>query len=280
MKRIIFCCIILSFLLLFTACSHPLTWSRTELMEILQPAEEKGYNEVMTAFWDAVHRNDEDAIYELFSSRAHEIDPSLKDDIHTLVEMYPDGTDQVFPQAITASHHWYSGEEESIARSTTTLLADGTYFVCNSEVLYEYTEDPSQRGIICMDFFTEDEYCIFRKNDENYAKSGLMVYNTRTLECDFRLIENYLYDYVPIDRQLDVAEVKAFLETSNSYQKFLEEFGEPNAGCNFYFYELPPEEDEPRYLKVYNIRNTDEIHSVDLVNDLKYIETLWEEDRG
>ena len=192
MKRITFAVIILNISLFFTACAHPLGQSRTELLTSISSREDRAYNETMSAFLDALNRNDENAIYALFSSRAYESDPLLKEDIHTLVEMYPDGTDEVFYGLISGSNHWYNEGSESFARSNCTLLADGSYFECSIELLYEYTEDPSQLGIVRMDFYTADEYCINMSSEEShYNNSGLTVHNSQTLEVDFRLIDNF-----------------------------------------------------------------------------------------
>ena len=85
-----------------------------------------------------------------------------------------------------------------------------------------------------------------------------------------------MYEYVYIDRQLDLAEVKEFLETCHLYEEFVKKFGVPNAYRYTAFYELPPEEGEPRYLEIYYHEKTREISCVNIVSHVKYKGTLWE----
>ena len=111
------------------------------------------------------------------------------------------------------------------------------------------------------------------------GEDGLAVYAERTLDCEVRAIVGDPYKYTPPKAPLDLAEAEAFLaEGEKTFDQFVERFGEPCAERIWYFYELPPEDGEPRYLRMIVDYNDKTVSGFSLVDDRRWLCRLFEKE--
>lgn len=127
-----------------------------------------------------------------------------------------------------------------------------------------------------------DYYCALCY-EEDYAKwpdtLGLSVLTDYPIGCEVRAIDGYPYKYTQIERTLSEEELTDFFDTTDSYAQFRKQFGESNAANIYYFYELPPENGKPRYLKLGVAGQRDEVYAANIVDDFGYIRTLWKKEK-
>lgn len=131
-----------------------------------------------------------------------------------------------------------------------TCTPDGEWYRINMAFCYESTDSPDDVGVT---FFSV----------ENLEANALDINYDRPLVCNIksesevsaRLIGGHAFVFEPTpDRVITVEEMKAYLEKCDTMQALIEEIGKPNvamkySNCTGYenYYELAPENGEPRY---------------------------------
>lgn len=246
--------------------------------------EEKTYNAAVDEFFAAVDAGDKAAIKEMFSEYVQEEVPDLDEKIDELLEFYPGPTDGCGRDGGSV-HGRYSndyGVHTSSVDDMFPVLSNGTYYWCRFELMYENDEDEDQIGITSVIFFSDDDYCDLRYDEDHSRKIpediGLHVYNECSLDCEIRSIGGYPYQYTSVDRVLDEEEVKKFLQESNCYTDFVDHFGEPNAINIFYCYELPDEDGQPRYLELGVYEEKDQVYSAAVYDDFEWLYLVYKAD--
>ena len=143
--------------------------------------------------------------------------------------------------------------------------------------MYENTYDDQQIGIVQMDFYTADEYCILDYDDnlKIIDSVGLTVHADATIENEIRCISGHPHKYSTSTEPLNIDAIKNFFEVSNSFSEFTAQFGQPNAKNIYCYYELPIEGSEHRYLQISTDNNT--IYSATVVDEFEYIETIYKD---
>lgn len=138
--------------------------------------------------------------------------------------------------------------------------------------------DPEKVGVTRIRFFTAQEFCGVHYDDWDIPPTdGLDVYAERTLDCQVRAIEGRAYKYTPPQAPLDLDEVEAFLAGGEkTYDDFVERFGEPCAVNIWYFYELPPEDGAPRYLRMNVDYNDQTVFGFSMVDDRQWLCRLFQ----
>ena len=120
--------------------------------------------------------------------------------------------------------------------------------------------------------------CAFRESDDQcIERKGLYLHTEKNLGCEIRTIDGGPIRYMPTNHTINVEEVQEFLKSSSSFSEFIERFGEANAKSpvvNYYYYELPKENGEPRYLLV--SEHDEVIRIITIVDDFKFVEMLWQ----
>ena len=105
----------------------------------------------------------------------------------------------------------------------------------------------------------------------------MLFRSERTLDCQVRAIEGRAYKYTPPQAPLDLDEVEAFLAGGEkTYDDFVERFGEPCAVNIWYFYELPPEDGAPRYLRMNVDYNDQTVFGFSMVDDRQWLCRLFQ----
>ena len=238
--------------------------------------EQKAYNETLTSLFNALDNGNADTVYDLFSPVVREQDKELKGQIDKLLLVYKGPIDEIGWDGLLAGEASYEdGERCAEAYSGFPVRAGNTYFWFYLNLMYENTMDEKQIGITQLEFYTADEYCILCYDEDAKIKDyvGLKVYAEQVVTEEIRCIHGQPHKYLSSTDGLNIDDVKNFFENSNSFSIFKSNFGEPNAQNIFIYYELSNENSKTHYLKLYT--DADEIYRAEIVDDFKYIETVF-----
>ena len=261
--------------LIFLLCIlNLLTLSGCRLL-YLDDSKEADYNDAITALFHAVDERDTDAIYNLFAPLVREQDEDLEGQIERLLSVYAGPTDEIGWDGLLGSSAFYNyGKYGKKAYTIFPIRSGDTYYWCYLVLMYENTYDSRQIGIVQVDFYTADEYCIVRYDNLKIIDSvGLTVHADATVENEIRCISGYPYMYSASAEPLNIESVREFFKVSNSFSEFTKQFGQPNAENIYCYYELPVENGEYRYLQIGT--DNDRIYNAAVVNALEYIETVY-----
>ncbi len=266
MKKIF--CLLISFMLILTLCS-------CGMIDFNYSKEQNAYKDTLTLLFDALDKKDSEAIYKLFSPAVRMQDRDLRVQIKNLMSVYNGPTDEIGWDGLLAGTYSNDyGDKIKEADTVFPVCCGNTYYWFYLKLQYENTTDKKQVGITQLEFYTADEQCIFRYDDDaKYSDSlGLEVYADKTLKEEVRCISGWPHKYSSTNNPLDINEVKKFLESSDNFNDFKAQFGEPNAEHIYKYYELPSQDGNMRYLE---IGTDNEIYNVNIVDDFKYIETIF-----
>ncbi len=276
--------ILLATVLLLSGCAKETI--QTQAGEV-ESAEKKFYplkkdrvfNAAVDAFFEAVDARDADAIKALFSPNALEQAEDIDEEIEKLFAFYPGPTqrcerDGVGPESGSSDHgkrirrgsDWFAG------------VCDGANYYCDFSMVFQNDMDRNEEGVWSIDLVSEKVICA--EDFKFSTKPGLHAESEAPGAYQTRRIKHYPEVFVPIERELDREEIRAFLEKETDFGVFQDTFGESNAETirnEAYAYELPDEEGEKRYLILY-VTDEGKIRLVYIVNetDIKPLETLWE----
>lgn len=245
--------------------------------------EARTYNEAVDDFFNAVDRRDKDAVIQMFSEKVRAEYPQLEALVEELFEAYPGPTDicKRNGRMVAGSYSTDHGKKTAEVSQGFPVVSGDTYYWCDFVLMYRNDEDEAAVGVTRVSLYSERSFCEMRYNPPD--RSGMMDKNVdpdplplevemeSELEGEVRWIGGYPVKFTPVDRELPPEMIREFFESSDSYSGFREAFGEPNAfsisgiAC---FYELPPEDGEPRYLDILFDEEADRILSAYVVNDL------------
>lgn len=240
--------------------------------------EKTACNDTITSLFNALDERDTDAIYYLFSPSVRQQDEDLEGQIEKLLSNYAGPTDEIGWDGLLGSSASYEDGKHSKSAFTSFPIRSGNnYYWCYLVLMYENTYDNQQIGIVQMDFYTADEYCILRYDDNiKFAESvGLTVHADAKIDSEIRCIGGYPYMYSSATEPLNIGDIKNFFKTSNDFSEFTKQFGCPNAENIYCYYELPTENGECRYLQIGTHNGT--IYGATVVNAFENIETIYTE---
>lgn len=246
--------------------------------------EKPAYNAALTSLFAALDSGDADAVYELFSPAVREADPNLKEQIERLTEAYSGPTDEIGWNGLLRGDY-SSGDNGQVYEASTEfpVRSGDTYYWFYVSLMYINTADESMVGITKLHFFTADEYCIQYEEFENgegtweFSDFGIEIFDERKTNSEIKCIYGRALRYSPDTAVLDIEKVKEFFAESNSFDEFKAMFGEPNAEYIYYYYGLPSENGEPRYLQICD--NWDgTVCGASVVDDFVFIENIYSED--
>lgn len=241
--------------------------------------ERKALGEAVDGLFAALDARDGEAVKALFSPYVREKDTDMMEQVDRLLAVYP---------GLTGRYNWEDdggfkqrsgGSYSNTAHCTIYATCGGEDYWCWLGLMYQ-NSDPDKVGVTSIRFFTADEFCGIWYDDWDIPKEeGLAVYAERTLDCEVRAIEGRAYKYTPPEAPLDLAQVEDFLaDGEKTYDQFVERFGEPCAVNIWYFYELPPEDGAPRYLRMSVDYNDKTVSSFCVVDDTQWLYRLFEEE--
>ncbi|MDE6363489.1 MAG: DUF5104 domain-containing protein [Lachnospiraceae bacterium] len=279
-----FLSILLASVLLLSGCAREIV--QTQAGEV-ESAEKKFYplkkdrvfNAAVDAFFEAVDARDADAIKALFSPNALEQAEDIDEEIEKLFAFYPGPTqrcerDGVGPESGSSDH----GKRIRRGSDWFAVVCDGANYYCDFSMVFQNDMDRNEEGVWSIDLVSEKVICA--EDFKFSTKPGLHAESEAPGAYQTRRIKHYPEVFVPIERELDREEIRAFLEKETDFGVFQDTFGESNAETirnGAYAYELPDEEGEKRYLILY-VTDEGKIRLAYIVNetDIKPLETLWE----
>lgn len=241
--------------------------------------ERQALDEAVNGLFAALDARDGEAVAALFSPEVREKDEDLEEQIRQLLAVYPGPTERYDLEYDGGAKQRSGGSYYNTTACTVYATCGGEDYWCWFTLMYQ-NSDPEKVGVKSIRFFTAEEYCGVCYDDwEIPAEDGLAVYAQRTLDCEVRAIRGDAYKYTPPEAPLDLGEVEAFLSTGEkTYDEFVARFGEPCAERIWYFYQLPPEDGAPRYLRMIVDYNDKTVSGFCLVDDTKWLGRLFEEE--
>ncbi len=234
------------------------------------------YNDAIASLFNALDERDNEAIYNLFSPSVREQDEDLEDQIDKLLSIYAGPTDAIGWDGLLGGRASYDdGKHSKNAFTSFPIRSGNTYYWCYLDLMYENTYDVQQIGIVQMVFYTADEYCILEYDDNLKMDDsvGLTVHADATIDNEIRCISGHPYMYSTSTESLNISDISNFFKTSNSFSEFTKQFGFPNAENIYFYYELPIESGEHRYLQIE--MHNDTIYGAAVVNEFEYLETIY-----
>lgn len=248
--------------------------------------EDKLYRNAIDDFFTALETKNTDGILSLFSKSAIEEDKNIQNSINKLIEIYPDTPTQIlFDGLLHGSYTQTDGLYRAAISSTFPVFCGGEYYWIYLELVYEDDFHTDNIGISCIEFYTADEYCIYYHSDEPKAtqKLGFHLFADKVLENHVISINNLPYEYVYIDREISLKDIKTFLNSNRNYSDFVAKFGEPNASqpedlVDWYlvYYEVFVDGVAPVYVEICVYRSS-EIQYANLVNSTSHLAVILEE---
>ena len=266
-------------LLILSLCL-PLTGCGEILQELFGESREERENricaETVEAVFAALDAEDADALYGLFSEEAQSGDPELAADIADLMEVYEGPYVTNGFDGFVGCDASFEPEGRTYAvRTTIPVEAGDTYYWVFLRYTYECEPDPTRIGITELRFYTADEKSLSLYDEENRLEDslGLAVYAERTLDCEWRCIYGNPIPYTPRET-VDADEVLRHLKQTDRFSSFIERFGEPAGGWVYYYYPLPDENGEARWLCISVSENEDQIVGGSVVDRFRWIREL------
>lgn len=258
-KRILLVVLVLVIVFCFSSCE----------MIYISNNDKKSLENVASELFMALDNGDEDAIYNLFSSEVRNKCYDLKEQIALLVSLYSGPTDEFKIGPSQTSEHFAGKQSWKSTNTVIPVRSSEEYFWFHIELMYEnYNED--KIGVTQLDFCTIDEEFTM---DKKIDREGLYLHTEKVLDYEICVINSKPCRYTNVNRIIDLDDVKKFIKTSKSFNDFVSHFGKPNAENIFYYYELPKENGEPRYLRI--SEDNGEIYSMSLVDDFEFVEEVW-----
>ena len=261
----------------FVVCIlYLLTLSGCGLVDMDYDKEKTAYRHAITSLFNALDEKDAEAVYELFSPSVRKQDKDLEEKIGKLLSVYAGPTDEIGWDGLLASAASYEhGEKSKHAFKAFPIRSGNTYYWCYLDLMYENTYDDQEIGIVQLDFYTADEYCILEYDDQLKIVNsvGLTVHADATVDSEIRCISGHPHMYSPTTKPLNIGDVTGFFKTSNSFSEFKKRFGDPNAENIYCYYELPLENGANRYLQIGT--DNDTIYGATVVDEFECIETIY-----
>lgn len=239
--------------------------------------ERQAMAEAVDGLFAALDARDGEAITALFSPYVRERDTDMAEQVDRLLAVYPGPTQRYDREDDGGAKQRSGGSYYNTAACTVYATCGGEDYWCWITLMYQ-NSDTDKVGVQSIRFFTAQEICGVWYDDWDIpAGEGLAVYAERTLDCEVRAIEARAYKYTPPEAPLDLGEVEAFLSAGErTYDQFVARFGEPCAENIWCFYELPPEDGAPRYLRMLVDYNDKTVFGFCLVDDTQWLCRLFE----
>lgn len=242
--------------------------------------EQEIYQKSLDSFFKALDSGNKDDIEELFSKTVLKNDADLGEQIDKLISIYSGGETEIkFDGIIGGEYETEDGKRKSTVFGTFPVVNRETFYWCYVELTYEDDFSSDNIGLNRVRFYTADEYCLYF-NDENPEEPtdiGLLIFAEKKLENEVRCINNLPFEFTPIERKLDLAEIESFLTSNKSYKDFTAKFGQPNAKSsdNSYYYEVPNEYSNALYVEIY--AENDNVIYANLLDSFSFIRSIIEE---
>lgn len=206
--------------------------------------DDRAKEEAIEGLLTSADAGDRDYFEKMFTPKLRE-----RDDFQRLVdaffESYPNGL-----SLCERNSHWTGSSGSNVARYTCYLGED--WYLMELEFRYGRWYTPDETGVI----FFRIENLGANALDRDYGEHDFIACRiVDESEVTARLINGRGYVFTPTpDRSITVEQMKTYLEKYNDLDDLAARIGEPNVSkkhtnstSSGYYYELVPEDGEPRY---------------------------------
>lgn len=249
--------------------------------------EEEIYQQVVEDFFQAVDQRDKEAVKELFSLDIAKQNKEMDAEIERLFQFYPNPTDRWdIKNKCDGSYSTDHGKSTKLISNWFPVISNGKNYYCHMSYMYQDDTTPDNVGIRQLVFLSEKAECY---EDLLWPEEkGLFVIEDVPGDYFTRRIGYYPTIYTTIDRTVTEMEILDFLDQSDDWLAFVEQFGQPNAETcarMVYAYELPDEDGEKRYAEIWvdlpPESENGKIFKVNIMNDtdLVALSTPWEKQK-
>lgn len=243
--------------------------------------DEKDFETVVQEFFAALDMRDAAAMRALFSTAAQAAQPDLDAQIETLFAFWPEKTDfwvrNTGPDASGSNNR---GVKTVELNQRFPVYAGGEYYMCRMELVTRYDPDESQIGIRSVALLDIDsEYAVINALDGMAypEEPGLFLMTGYDSGEELRYIEGWVKRLDHVGNLLTEERVRAFFEgeEADSAEALLETFSTPAIRDVMIYYEMVPENGEPRYLKTGPEREDTPLKSAGIVSDMYWLEEIY-----
>lgn len=233
------------------------------------------------ALFAALDSGDADAILALFAENVRKQDKDIESEVQQMLDRWPGNTELWYYDGVSSgAYSTRYGVKTAEVTAMIPAFAGGETFWVLIDVVYRDDQDEKNEGVTRMLFYTAEDYCRLREDQEyKYPDGhGLYVFAEEPDDPHVVCIDQYpvrMADAEP----LDPAEVAEFIESSRSWAAFTARFGQPHGtnggGVRNAYYWLEPENGELRVLDLGVTDSQDEIWGVYVDDELKQY-GIWE----
>lgn len=219
-------------------------------------------NDAMEELFAAAEAGDREKLADLFAPTLRQQEQGFDDALDEFLQMYPKGLEIDKLDFEGGSMH-SSARYGHIIKSTSkmyTCVNDGEWYFIRLELCYQATDYPDDVGIM---LFSIENLESFALDDLDYDEIYLKCRIIDESEVTARLIDGRGVIFEPYpDRKLTEEQMIEYLETCENLRELEKKIGKPNAVKEFksteyvtftsndYYYELVPENGEPRYARI------------------------------
>lgn len=193
------------------------------------------------AFFDALRKDDKEAFKKLLIEEDQELE-EIDGQIDYLFSIFPKNDFEFYELYMFPASYGFCD-------SKVIVTSPAGYFEIRMGFSYSYTEAPS-RGIKDI-WIMNDKYIVNKSDRDTDSPNGIQIYYDEECDKEIRIVNCYILEYIPYDRDISLEEVKEFVNGKDriTYGEFKERFGLPNT-TEFYYYELKSTDDKPLWLNV------------------------------
>lgn len=179
--------------------------------------------------------------------------PSFEKAVDEFIAAYPKGIGKCELEggAVSSGGSYNHGHNTQHGSTDYTCTLDGKWYCIRLSFCYECTDSPDDVGVDFLSIENLEGYAL----DEDYSGKNLVCNIKSENEVSARLIHNSGFIFQPYpERNITVQQIKEYLEKYDDLYHLEQEIGKPNVNIKYdnctgydHYYELAPENGEPRY---------------------------------
>lgn len=230
-------------------------------------------DEAIKALMEAAGNGDREALAKNFTAEVRN-SPSFEAELDSFFGTYPAALSECEPEGGSSgsSGSYNYGHNILTGSAHYTCDLDGEKFFINISFCYENTDEPDKVGVESFSVMNLGARALYIQESNEKAMLGDYEDNTSLIcdiknsdEVDARLIGGYPFVWHPTNnKKLTEDEMRTMLSKTSSMNSLTRKIGMPNVSMKYsnstgydYYYELVPENGEPRYAHISASRNGD-----------------------
>lgn len=223
-------------------------------------------NEAIKALMEAAGNGDREALAKNFTAEVRN-SSSFKAELDSFLGTYPADLSECEldggPSGSSGSYNY--GHNVLTGSASYTCDLEGERYFINISFRYENTDEPEKVGVERFSVMNLGARALYIQEVNEKAMLGDYEDNTSLIcdiknsdEVDARLIGGYPFVWHPTsNKKLTEDEMRTLLSNTIDMRSLIEEIGSPNVSMKYsnstgydYYYELVPENGEPRYAHI------------------------------